>query len=213
MSQTHELHGADSEELLKYKLIKGHIHGDTALYKLGKNYHYITLIREPIERAISDYFFHRNLPDSVLSDPSQPKYRIEYITITKNNKIEDFVRMDHQLVSNAIENNSLKWLIGHKKFMKTGSYASLFAFQELLINYSCVGIQEDLDNFIFQLNRAFGFNVNISIKRLNVGKKNETYDYEAVKKILELRNAEEIKLYEAIKMHLDRFGIWKVVNR
>lgn len=102
--QINELHQATAEQLRKYNFIRGHIHGYEAKKLLLNDYQYITVIRHPVERVISNYLFHRNEDDSVLYDENQMPARREYIRLAKELSLKEFITSDNNLIQQKVAN-------------------------------------------------------------------------------------------------------------
>lgn len=212
--QIDDLHKMSSEELSQYNFIRGHIHGYQAQKLLKNNYNYITVIRHPVERVISNYFFHRNEDDSVLTDETQMPSRKEYIRLAKELSLKEFITSDNELIQQKVSNGLIHWLFGSNIINRfSGTDLVLLAYQRMLQQYACVGLLEDLENFKFQLDATLGLSGEKDIGKKNIGKKDDGIDRAEIEKILLEKNMEEMMLYNMIKKHIDTFGKWKILPK
>lgn len=210
--QITQLHNMTSDELRKYNFIRGHIHGYHARKMLQNDYYYITVIRHPVERVISNYFFHRNEDDSVLNDESQMPSRREYIRLAKELSLKEFITSDNELITQKVNNGLIHWLFGDNLVKRySGTDLVLLAYQKMLQQYACVGLLEDLDNFKYQLDTTLGLSSERDIGQKNVGKKDDGIDRAEIESILLEKNMEEMMLYNMIQNHLKTFGKWKIL--
>jgi hypothetical protein len=93
-----------------------------------------------------------------------------------------------------------------------GSDLTLLAYQTLVSHFSCVGMLEDVEGFIHQLDCTLGLKAVHKMPVLNVGKNKESSDRKEVEDALAELNREEILLYRLIKEHLETFGRWKIAD-
>lgn len=208
--QTIDLNFRDRAELVKYDLIRGHIYGNIATEKLGPEYRYVTMLRDPVKRIISDYYFHRNEPDRVLRDKNQHEGRKAYIKYTKTHTLEEFVTSTEEIVTRGNHNALIKWLFGDEAIRQySGTDLTLYCFQKLFEDYHCVGILEDMDNFVHQFETLLQTKGRYGMGRENVGKKKKQEDLSHITELVRERNNEEIRLYEMVREHLANFKIWK----
>ena len=206
--QVPQLHGAPAEELRKYNLIRGHIQGHAAYAKLEDEFKYITVVRNPVDRVISNYYFDKSEPDD-----KGPELRQKLIRSIKAMTLEEFVSSDDAQVMQHVVNGMLNWYFGKQAVDKfQGKELALYCYQKMQRQYTCVGLLEDLDNFQDQMHRHFGFSSNKRIGKLNVGRKNKDVDYDRnrIESILHSRMPGEIMFYDVIREHLARFGAWSV---
>lgn len=210
--QSTELHKTTSEQLAGYDFIRGHINGHIAYRLLKDRYNYVTVIRHPVERVISNYFFHRNEDDSVVDDERQMPTRREYVRLAKELTLRDFITSNNKLISQQVSNGLIRWLFGGNVVDRfSGTDLVLLAYQKMLQQYACVGLLEDLPNFTYQLETTLGLRGEKEIGMKNVGKKDGEIDRAEIEAILLERNMEEMMLYTTIKKHIELFGKWKVM--
>lgn len=200
-----------TDELQRYRLFKGHIKLAYARSKLPQNTKYVSLLREPIERAISLYYFWKDYDDRILNDPSiDEAEKIGPITAKKMDIVEFFTRDDlHMLILRETRNGQLSYLSSIKdknSLIRRDNKDNIVkdAFENLK-HLSVVGVQSQFAFFIYELKQLLNISTPIAVPRVNVSQRESHFtslDESRQKQVIELisdNNRAELMLYEKIE--------------
>jgi FkbM family methyltransferase len=163
---------------------------------------YITMLRDPVERIVSHYYY-------VLRSPHH--YLHQKVT-TENISLLDYVEMN--LTPVELDNGQTRIISGQADFSNRTTAppvteAELRQAQDNLENhFSVVGLSERFDESIFLLQRVFGWN-NISYERTNgtPGRPNAGDLPENVIRRIQQLNELDMALYETGKRQFERLSI------
>lgn len=178
------------EEREHYRIIVGHTNLDMNLHRyLPQPCAYVTLLRDPIERILSLYYYISESPWHALHEFIRSKSLKDCVesvggfaneqtrALSSNASLSDFRGYKRELVENAKEN--------------------------ILEKLTVVGITEEYDRFIDQLNKTFGWDIQCYTKKAVTKSRprrneipNETVS--AIKKY----NQMDIELYNYVKNHV-----------
>ncbi len=152
----------------KYLLYLGHLHLDFAVRNFPRDTKYITVLRNPVERILSLYFYICNDTDGILDKPYVPDYQKQAIRIAKTKGILGFIKSFDPHITENIFNYQLRVLVGPKVFCKINSDPALVvekAWQNIN-KFFCYGVQEYLSKFFDEL--RYKLNVqSLSFKLIN----------------------------------------------
>ncbi|MED3882339.1 sulfotransferase family 2 domain-containing protein [Priestia megaterium] len=147
---------------------------------------YITMIRDPIERVISEFYFIQKVPQHDLFIYKQ----IE----KKQMSLEDYIDMDNEKFKLRNANMQTRFLSG-------GNTIDLEKAKENINkNFAFVGITEMFDESLFLLQKKLGWK-NVKYSKVNVNKSRPLKDQislEVLQKI-KMKNQLDIELYEWVK--------------
>lgn len=107
----------------------------------------ITIFRNPIDRAISLYFYIKRTPHHRL-----------YSSITDNNiSLKDFCAEKHNILQ--VRNWYVKYFSGlsYEQINKQSDYAVNLAFKNIMNDYDLIGFQNEYNAFIKHLDAIAGF--------------------------------------------------------
>lgn len=179
-----DLRQLDSSYLEQIKLLKGHMY--FGLHEeLSQPFTYITMLRNPIERVLSLYFFIRD-------EPKNPQHK----TLIENNmNLEKFLESG---IAKTAENGQTRVLSGIQAEDKPCSQEMLDLAKENLSKYfTVVGLTERFDDTLILLKQAFGYRIPV-YKTINKNKKRlprRAISDQEIQKIRDL-NRFDIELYE-----------------
>ncbi|QBQ53547.1 sulfotransferase family 2 domain-containing protein [Nitrosococcus wardiae] len=204
----HEYTSVDPSVFHYYLLYKGHIHYSFAIETLPKDTQYITVLRDPVERVISLYFFIRNLPDDVLLDENLLEQQKAGIRLAKEKGIIEYLQASSLPgVMASTRNHQLKVLVDKKSFSqirRNPEYVVDVAWSNIK-NYFCYGIQEFLPFFIDELSTKLGSS-KVTLRKVNQNTEKEQQikllqdsDLQHVKEVIEEYNQAEIMFYNRVK--------------
>jgi hypothetical protein len=184
-----------------YLLYKGHIHYSFAVANLPEDTQFITVLRDPVERVLSLYFFVRNLsPEAVNDAPHQSRAGIN---AAKEGGLVDYLQSSLPLVRATTRNHQLEVLVDRDTSRKIGTdpgYVARKAWSNLQ-SFFCYGVQELLPFFIDELSRKLG-QPDLSVNTINQNKDKSRQlatlgqgELEQAKQIIREYNWAEIALY------------------
>jgi hypothetical protein len=162
------------------KYISGHVYFNLEIWNAyGDRYAYITVLRDPVKRYISQYFF-----DAFKKD--------EHARVKES--LPDFVET---MRGKARAYSYINYLGGFSRNAPHSVEEKLKIAKENLTKFQLIGFLENLDLFVRQFKEQFGINLKIQHTNKNPIAKPEV-DKETLKKIQELC-AIDIELYEYAK--------------
>ena len=176
------LENLSEKKKTKIKFVAGHCCFGVHTFLL-EPFTYITLLRDPIERIVSHYYFMRSCPNN------SPKFYEQ----TRNMSLKEFIISDISEINNCLT----KALSG-----KTGicAYEMLELAKENITKYfSVVGLLEEYDKTIVLIKRIFGW------KNLFYVKDNETKD-RPLRAFISKDTMECIETNNKFDMELYQFG-------
>jgi hypothetical protein len=141
---------------------------------------YITMLRDPIERVISTYYF-------IMSRPHNPLHQ----QVSKLS-LKEFVTTNDEKLISQVNNLQTRYLSGERKPKDLQK-----AIQHLQDYYSIVGITEMFKESVFFMKEMFGWR-SVEVIKKNVGliKPKRQEVNEAVIEIIKERNNLDIELYQ-----------------
>jgi hypothetical protein len=176
-----ELKKLDKKERNKIRCVMGHMNFGVHKY-LPRSSNYITVLRNPVDRLISLYYF-------ILRQKQHPLHE----SIVSNNlSLEDFVNSD--LTSLGIHNVQTRMLAGNK----VATEAQLNSAKKNLQKYfTAVGLTEKFDRSLELFSEKLGWQIN-EYKSINVNQ-NRPQRAEVSQHIIQLleeKNSFDMELYE-----------------
>ncbi len=181
-------------DLAQYRLFRGHFFYDTgSLLPLGLVY--ITLLRNPIERVISDYeFMRRCIPSRVEGMRNHQKALTmtlkEYVNDPENLSMAN--SQTRHLSLSAYKDSPEQWLEAAK--------------QNLTEKFACVGLVEQFQDSMALLSYTFGWNPLAEYQNLMVAPSKRLKQEQIEPEVLEAiasRNALDIALYDYAKKQFE----------
>ena len=159
-----EYSSQDPRTFTDYLLYKGHIHYYFATSNLPPDTKYITILRDPVERIISLYFFLRDVvPNNSLTDPNLPEQQKAAIKVAKESGICEYLRSPLVTVRGSIRNHQLKVLLDKETFGKIGTNPEDVVDKAMrnIRSFLCYGIQEFTPFFVYELSQKIGVPHNV----------------------------------------------------
>lgn len=161
-----------------YKLVWGHIYYNPPPFQ-ARNLRYITVLRDPIERYISNYLHNRRNDDNALH------------AIARELTLEEYI--EHEHVQKVTSNNMVSYISNMKK-----GDAGLEIAKRNLEKLDVVGLTEYFEETVFLLHYAFDWPLRYKIKFLNTNRREMKYadiPAETIARIKEL-NKFDVALYD-----------------
>jgi hypothetical protein len=146
-----------AERRAEIHLLKGHMNFASELHKsLPEPVTYFTLLRNPIDRVISHYYFTRSLINHHLNE------------LVSNTSLQELLEQD---LIPMFNNEQTRWLAGEWKEIKFGEYreeALERAKSNLREHFSVVGLTERFDETLLLLKNTYDWPRNVFYTRVNV---------------------------------------------
>ncbi len=170
-----------------YKYISGHISFNVQVYEeFKKEYKFITVLRDPVKRWISAYFFF--------------KYRKKDRLII-DSEIMDYLRSD---LGKGQGYEYVKYLGGAREDSDYTSRNAIENAKKNLLKFDLVGCMEDLDCFVKTFKKQFG--ICLKVKRLNPSPVSESFRRNFITQEIEEKIKEVCKPdIEIYKYAIDNF--------
>lgn len=176
------------DQKIKAKLIVGHMPFGIHKY-FPSSCGYITILRKPVERVISHYYF-------VKSDRKHPLHRI---VNSQRMSLSEYVQSK---ISAEIQNGQTRILCGLDEVPWFGPYAdacpeaAFIAARRNLNSFKFVGLQESFSESVALLNKQFGWSLPFNFKSVNITRK-KNYQELSLNDIrtVEKYNEYDIELY------------------
>jgi len=178
---------------------------------ISTNYKYITVLRDPIQRVISDYHYTLNTVEHPFN---------KYYFKNKKISLEDYIKLDptennpkmpdNVYISSAVSDLQYKSLSGRifNNFYKPDNEINNLSFDEVKKNISkeflVIGTFEKFDYFLILLKKYMKWNnFNIVSRRLNVSKNRQTISAKIIS-LIEKYNSQDMELYEYVKKRFEK---------
>ncbi|SDC82903.1 MULTISPECIES: sulfotransferase family 2 domain-containing protein [unclassified Candidatus Frackibacter] len=152
-------------------------------------YTYVTMLRNPIKRLISEYYHRRRNPNNPLYDKLQ------------NISLKEFVSSDEFLSNSNLQLFMIRGRAVKPFNLKHNDLEE--AKKNLEKHFSVIGITEMFDESLFLMKKEFGWE-DVSYTKKNVTKSHPSKEEvpKEVVKIIEERNKLDIRLYKYVKRKL-----------
>ncbi len=181
-----------------FDVISGHFHGQVLVHP-HPDFRYITLLRHPVDRIVSGYYFLRSSQFETTDYP--------HVVAARSMSLIEYVSQKTGAAVDALESNmTLHYAAARGAFISSGDLLS--AALANIMRYDVVGVVEDLPGFFERLCRRFGwpspgdaFLENRTTERPSL----DAIDPE-VRAIIETRNSLDIALYDAVVKIAARTG-------
>ena len=173
----------DENERRNIALIKGHMPFGLHKYLPGEA-RYFTILRDPVKRAISQYFYIKNNPRNPLHQP----------LVENNWSVADFMRKGE---SEGMNNGHIRWLLGDLQAIPFGEINESHltqAIENIDKHFLCVGINEMFDQSLLILANKLGWTSLPYYVRMNTNKRKTAVSDEDIAAIKEY-NEFDIRLY------------------
>ncbi|WP_291276107.1 sulfotransferase family 2 domain-containing protein [Flavobacterium sp.] len=176
----------------KIKIVHGHFYFGIDKH-FARQHTYITFLRNPIERVISDYYYCRSNP-----------LAHNYIYASKLS-FKEYLQCDQVL---NIDNGQTRFISGETNMPYGSDSVEILgkAISNLEHKFSLVGITEKFDESLLIANQIFSWSQYYYASKNITSCKSHDFDEETWE-LLKKRNALDLQLYDyALKRHTKDFG-------
>jgi hypothetical protein len=175
---------------LSFSLVKGH-GADQLFDYCSPDSFKVTVLREPIDRIISHYYYVKR----------QPSHYLYHDVMSKNMSLFDYVDSGLSIeLRNYYTTHFCK--LPANEVTLLGEEAVEIALRNISLNYNLVGFVDNLDNFMNKLSELCDLKPSLKLNKANVTsnrKKVEEIDQATLSKIAEVNNL-DILLYQKLKL-------------
>ncbi len=200
----------DEATLARYRLYLGHISVTYARERLPADTRLVTVLRDPVERVLSQYFFMKETAEASLADDLLARGQREAMELVVEKGLVDYLEADHPNVRSSTRNQQLRILVG-KEAMK-----SLYQHPDEIIEraldtlegFLAYGVQELLPFFGYELSRALDVpHVPIAAANVNESKAESAGslpegELDTARALIRRWNRPEIRLYEEVQRRI-----------
>jgi hypothetical protein len=196
----------DDEGLIGAGYIAGHV-SMSILNRLESPPFVVTVLRDPIERALSLYSFFR-----ALDEPGTDRLRLERreaaVRLAKEHSLDQFIEVAPELAEHYLGNWQAR-MLGGKRLEGTGE--QLEDALEGLHSCDFVGLAERQDESVDWLTRRLGWTELTSLPLTNVTRtrlRRDEISPAAMKALLELTSLDRELYAEAVRLYERRVAKW-----
>ena len=206
----HDYQQYSQESFNDYLLYRGHVHFEYAKQNFPKDTRYVTVLRDPVERVLSLYYFVRTISDKDLDHMNLESTQRKAADLAKNNGLRDFLLADLANIKLSTRNQQLQILLDKQWFYKNLENTELVVTKtmETLDTIDCVGVQEFLPFFMLEMCNTFEFEyapvprANINADRQQQHDQIASGEQEEALAIIKHFNEAEIIVYDKIKKQI-----------
>nr|WP_222533404.1 GSCFA domain-containing protein [Azospirillum sp. 412522] len=194
-----EMDEIPDEELVNYDLINGHWTG-WQVEKLPPKRFLFSMLREPVSRVLSAYWFCRSWTSTIDSTNDVVMEKARTLSL------EEWVHCDHEQIVRIVENYQTRHFGGDWRHPVPADDALFAKAVERLEAFDLIGVYEQYDNALQILCSKFGWLPWPSERRLNVSVPVEKRPElpRSVRTVLEDRNAYDMELYDRARVAFER---------
>jgi hypothetical protein len=179
-----EFAGLPDERRKKLKLLFGHT--SFGIHEGYESYTYITLLRDPVERAVSYYYY-------IIT---QPGHYLHEMVLRNRMRLEDFVASG---MSTELDNIQTRQISGVKDVRYGKCTATMLdsAKLNLVRQYAICGITERFDESVLLMKRLFGWEYPFYLKRNVISAKPPIKEIpESTVEMIKRSNDLDVQLYQ-----------------
>jgi len=204
-------------DLRSKRFIQGHFTANIIDYiPDSKNFHKITLLRNPIDRVISNFYHLKLTPDIPHDHPVKAKSFTIYDFL--EHPVTNYLASNYQTLSltkrNKINPAEFDMLINapfsyYNKIKK--QIHTIDKAVDFINSFSVIGVYEKLDLFVKMLSKELGFFDQIISGEYRATIKSKIIPEDAIKKIEE-KNQLDIELYNYVLKKIENFTEKKIAS-
>jgi hypothetical protein len=188
------MQAANRERLGRDHVLLGHmIYG--AHRHLSGSPTYMSMVREAVDRVVSDYYYVCRTPSHDFYDP----------VVSDNYSLDDYVRSGITVYTNNIQTRMLSGVGRDTPFGKCTREMLSQAKENIESHFAVVGVTERFEESIILMKRRFGWGLPIYITRNRTSDRPSRPEIpESTRALIREYNALDFELYEHVRQRLDR---------
>jgi CBS domain-containing protein len=177
--------------IYRHRFIHGHLHYEFVAGFLD-SIRLITVLRNPIERVISLYWFLRR--QDTMAAPGRDSTAVEF---ARTRTLLEFASCDDPLMADQISNAQLRMLLDHHQQQEPSERWGQMALDNLR-NYAFVGVTELLSESMQLMSQRFGWIVDAAPVVNRSPRQTDERELSRVREVIARRNGPEIELYTQV---------------
>lgn len=200
----------DEATLAAYRLYLGHISVTYARQRLPADTRLVTVLREPVERVLSQYFFMKETAEASLRDDLLAPGQRSAMEVLIEKGLVDYLATDHPNVRTSTRNQQLRILVGKEAMKVVFRRPDEIIEQALatLDDFLAYGVQELLPFFGYELSGALGVPhvpfaaANVNQSKFEAAAALPEGELDEARTLIARWNRPEIRLYEEVKRRI-----------
>jgi hypothetical protein len=175
------------EQRAKFRLVMGHFQYGIHEF-LPQEYTYVTIVRDPVDRVISHYYYLLHMQPEITFDGSAA------ISLTEMLELRRTINLDNLMVRcfSGVDENDVP--AGH-----VDQRVYDLAVEHLRTRFKFVGYQDRADEAYTSLQKTFNWKPRASLEVVNKGERNRESPSESVRAVIEHFNQWDCRLYSKIR--------------
>ncbi len=200
----------DDATLAAYRLYLGHISVSYARQRLPADTRLVTVLREPVERVLSQYFFMKETAEASLRDDLLAPGQRAAMELLVDKGLVDYLEADHPNVRISTRNQQLRILVG-KEAMQTVYKRTDEVLEQALTTldgFLAYGVQELLPFFGYELSRALDVphvpfaSANVNESKSEAAASLPEGELDQARSLITRWNRPEIRLYQEVRRRI-----------
>jgi hypothetical protein len=151
------------QDMLDYRLYLGHLYYFRALEILPSDTSFVTVLRNPVSRVRSLYYFWKSYSDEYIRNSKLPEILLKGPLSAKKYSFIDFLKLDDPQIQYDISNSQARQLVRLRpndmsSVVNYNEYSLFNRISEILEDlnkFAVVGLQEMFPFFIYKFNKIF----------------------------------------------------------
>ena len=186
MEELEAWNASSAESTNELRAVSGHFIFGAHRY-LPDTFQYITVLREPIDRVISDFYYVRRTPTHDLYDP----------VVTKNYTLEDYVTSGVTIYARNLQTRMLAGKGRDVSIDESSEQMLDQAIRNAKNYFSVIGLTDQFDESLILMQRRLGWTLPLYMTRNRTKKRPKRNEVTAsTRAVIQRYNALDVALYE-----------------